>query len=170
MDIYLIRHAEAVEIDNEIVEDGFRYVTPAGRANAKAVARKLKEMKTHFDCIISSPLIRAVQTAEIFSSILNHKPEIKAAIELIGGYSNNRFMQLIKRNSHHKSISCFGHSPDVNLFAIALLKNHNVKELKLNFKNCSVCKIHYDIHSEKGEFKFFLKSDTLEVVLPASKN
>jgi phosphohistidine phosphatase len=164
MDIYLIRHAEAVDIDNDIVEDGFRYITPAGRKNAISVASKLKEMKVHFDCIISSPLVRAVQTAEVFSAVLNHKPEIKAAIELIGGYSNHRFIQLLRKNSHHKSIACFGHSPDVNLFAIALLKNNNVKELKLNFKNCSVCKIHYDLHSEKGEFKFFLKSDTMEVV------
>ena len=30
MNVYLVRHAEAVELDNEIVEESFRYITPFG--------------------------------------------------------------------------------------------------------------------------------------------
>jgi phosphohistidine phosphatase SixA len=71
---------------------------------------------------------------------------------------------MIMRNSHHKVIACFGHAPDVNHFAVALLRNNNVKELKLNFKNCSVCKINYDAEKEKGKFVWFLKSDTMELI------
>src|ERR1700674_1278484 len=107
MDIYLIRHGVAVELDNEIAEEGFRYLTVAGRNLCKVVAHKLKELKTEFDVMISSPLVRDIQTAETFAPIMKYNGEIKTAIELIGGNSYGRFLQLINRNSHYNSISFF---------------------------------------------------------------
>jgi phosphohistidine phosphatase len=166
MDIYLIRHASAVELDHDLAEDSFRYLSHEGRALSSEVAHKLHKLRISFDLILSSPLVRAVQTAEIFSGILHHKGEIRTAIELIGGASFHRFHQLIKRSSHYKSIACFGHSPDVNQFSIGMLKHNKVKELKVSFKNCSICRIKYDFEKEKGDFVWFLKSDTMELVHP----
>jgi phosphohistidine phosphatase len=163
MELYLIRHGAAVELDKEIAEEGFRYLSPEGRKLSYDVAKKLKELKTRFDLIISSPLVRAVQTAEIFATVLNHKGEMRTAIELIGGISFTRFLHLIKRNSHHKSIAFFGHSPDVSHFSVNLIRAHPVKEHKINFKNCSVCKIHYDPATDEGKFAWFLRSDTMEI-------
>jgi len=170
MDIYLIRHASAVELDHDISEDSFRYLSTEGRAHSNEIAGKLHKLHINFDLILSSPLVRAVQTAEIFSSVLHHKGEFKTAIELIGGASFHRFHQLIRRNNHHKSLACFGHSPDMNQFAIGMLRHNKVKELKVNFKNCSVCRIKYDFEKEKGSFVWFLKSDTLELVHPEKEN
>jgi phosphohistidine phosphatase len=164
MDIYLIRHGAAVDLDNEIPEEGFRYLTREGRKKSAQVAERLKDLHVHFDLILTSPLVRAVQTAEIFATVLKHKSDFKTAVELIGGSSFNRFIQLLKRNSHHKSIACFGHSPDVNHFAVGLLKTNDVKELKINFKTCSVCKIRFSPEKETGKFIWFLKSDTMELV------
>jgi phosphohistidine phosphatase len=85
MDIYIARHGVAAELDNEIVEEGYRYLTIAGRNHCKIVATKLRDMNTEFEQIISSPLIRAVQTAEVFASVIKYNGEIKTAIELVGG-------------------------------------------------------------------------------------
>lgn len=164
MFIYFIRHAAAVDLDREIGEDAFRYLTEEGRKHSAEVAQKLREMGAEFDLILSSPQVRAVQTAEIFSNVLNHDGDFKTAVELIGGASFNKFHQLIKRNSHNKCIACFGHSPDMSLFAANLIDAVDVKELKMNFKNCSVCKISYDTKTGIGKFEWFLKSDTLQVV------
>src|SRR5437762_11955383 len=122
MDIYIARHGVAAELDNEIVEEGYRYLTIAGRNHCKIVATKLRDMNTEFEQIISSPLIRAVQTAEVFASVIKYNGEIKTAIELVGGVSFNRFMQLINRNAHHKILALFGHAPDVYTFALNLAK------------------------------------------------
>lgn len=164
MNVYLVRHAEAIELDNEIVEDNFRYITPFGRKRAISSAKKAKELGVKFDLILSSPLVRAVQTAEVFAHTVGYKGEIKTAIELMGGNTFSRFLQMLKRNERFESIGLFGHAPDVNNFAINMLKHNGVHELKINFRNSSVCKIIFDLEKEEGEFGWFLKSDTLEVV------
>jgi len=164
MDIYLIRHGAAVDLDNDIVEEGFRYLSKHGREKSIEVAKKLKKLKTKFDVIFSSPLVRAVQTAEIFASVLDHKTEVKTAIELIGGHTISKFQQLIYKNTRYKSIAFIGHAPDVFHFAVSLLKNSNVKEPKVHFHNSSVFKIDYDVTDQKGKFVYFLGADTMELV------
>ena len=166
----MIRHAPAVKLDREIAEDSFRYLSPEGRARSIKIAQKLHKLHISFGLILSSPIVRAVQTAEIFSNIMRHKGDFKTAAELIGGSSFHRFQQLLNRNSHYKSIACFGHSPDMNQYSINLIKHNRVRELKLNYENCSVCRINYDLEKEKGNFVWFLKSDTLKLVHPSKED
>lgn len=163
MDIYVVRHGVAADLDNEIVEEGYRYLTVHGRNHCKIVAQKLKDMKVKFDAVFSSPLVRAVQTAEVFSQVLKYDSEIKTAIELIGGHSYGRFLQMIRRNSHYNNIGIFGHAPDVNTFCLSLINDNNNKDLQLNFKNASVCKISYDPKEEIGRFEWFLNSETMKL-------
>jgi len=164
MDIYLIRHSEAVELNNEIVDDSFRYLSFNGRQKTIEVANRLKKMKVRFDCILTSPVIRAVQTAELLTASIKHKGELMTAIELMGGNSFTRFMQLINRNSRFESIACIGHAPDVNNYALGLVGQEAYRDLKINFKNTSVCKINYNIKDGNGKLEWFLKSDSMELL------
>lgn len=161
MDIYLIRHGVPVELNKEIGDEGYRYLTVAGKNHCKVVAHKLKELKSEFDIMFSSPLVRAVQTAETFACVMKYTGEIKTAVELIGGNTFSRFLQLIKRNSHYKSIAIFGHVPDVNTFSSGLIKNG---DLKINFKNACVCKISYNVDTGEGQFEWFLDSESMKLV------
>jgi phosphohistidine phosphatase len=164
MDIYLVRHGAAVELDNEIAEDGYRYLNVAGRNHCKIVATKLRDLKAQPDLMISSPLIRAVQTAEVFATVLRYNGEIRTAIELVGGATFNRFLQLIKRNSHLGSVALFGHAPDVHNFAMNLIKSEGKAEPRMHFHNASVCKVEYDVKSETGKFGWFLESTTMKLI------
>jgi phosphohistidine phosphatase len=163
MDIYIVRHGVAADLDNEIVEESYRYLTIHGRNHCRIVAQRLKDLKVNFDTIISSPLVRAVQTAEVFASVLKYDSEIKTAIELIGGNSYSRFLQLLRRNLHHNCIGIFAHAPDVNTFSLNLIKNDKCTDLQLNFKNSSVCKIKFDPASETGTFEWFLNSENMKL-------
>ena len=163
-EIYIIRHAAAAELDKEIVEESHRYLTVHGRNHCRIVAGRLKDMKVQFDIVLSSPVIRAVQSAEIFASILKYEGEIRTAAELIGGSSFTRFLQLLKRYSYFNRIAVFGHAPDVNIFCSNLIKSQDVKNLDINFKNSSVCKIKYDIEKEIGRLVWFLNSENMKLI------
>lgn len=163
MDVYIIRHGAASEIDNEISVDSYRYLTVHGRNHCRIVARRLKDMNVEFDSIISSPLVRAVQTAEVFAEVMKYSFEIKTSIELIGGNSYTMFIKLLKRHSHNSRIAIFGHAPDVNIYTMSLLRNNPVKDLQLNFKYASVCKVKFDPESENGMFVWFLNSENMKL-------
>ncbi|MCC6866877.1 MAG: histidine phosphatase family protein [Ignavibacteria bacterium] len=163
MNVYIVRHGLTAELDAEVADDGYRYLSIHGRNHCRIVAQKLKDMKVKPDIIISSPLVRAVQTAEVFAAVLKYDDEIKTAIELIGGSSFTRFQQLLKRHSHYSNVGIFGHAPDVNNFTIGLIKDNPVKDLQFNFKNSSVCNISYEPSTEKGVFKWFLNSENMKL-------
>ncbi len=68
--LYLIRHAEAVPMGGGIRRDFDRPLTEAGRRDAQALARSLQRRSFPVDAIVTSPLVRAYQTAEEIAAIL----------------------------------------------------------------------------------------------------
>lgn len=63
--LYIMRHAEAV-LEDDRLTDGERCLTPRGRADALAVGAQLRARLPHTRLLIwTSPLVRAVQTAEL---------------------------------------------------------------------------------------------------------
>lgn len=71
MRIYLCRHGDAVPED-EAGSDRDRWLSPRGRELVRTLARLLREQKVEPDCILSSPLPRAVQTAELLAAALDY--------------------------------------------------------------------------------------------------
>ena len=64
MELYLIRHGIAEEKETDI-KDEERKLTKEGRQKTEKVAQRLKNLDLHFDLIVTSPLVRARQTADI---------------------------------------------------------------------------------------------------------
>ena len=67
MKVVLLRHAAAVPEDYNLA-DMYRYLTPAGREAAKLQRARLLESVGPISGIFTSPLTRAVQTAELLSA------------------------------------------------------------------------------------------------------
>lgn len=64
MRIYLVRHADAIPESWEISDES-RSLTSAGRAVASRLGARLAADRLEFDAVVTSPLVRAVQTAEL---------------------------------------------------------------------------------------------------------
>ena len=71
MRIYLCRHGDAVGED-EAGSDRDRWLNARGRELSRALARLLREQSVEPDVILSSPLPRAVQTAELIAAGLDY--------------------------------------------------------------------------------------------------
>ena len=71
MRIYLIRHGDAVP-EEEAGSDRDRWLAPRGREAVRVLGRLLREHPVAPDMILSSPLPRAVQTAELLAASLDY--------------------------------------------------------------------------------------------------
>lgn len=77
MKIYFIRHGEAMDdVRNEYGGWYDPELAPAGIESAKKMARILKEKNIKVDKLLTSPLKRATQTAEIVGQEMGLVPEI----------------------------------------------------------------------------------------------
>ena len=76
LELYLIRHGIAAERGEEYPDDSKRPLTSTGMTRVRQEARALNALKVGFDVIISSPLVRTKQTAEIIAGTLKEKPAI----------------------------------------------------------------------------------------------
>lgn len=69
MELYLIRHGIAAE-RGTYPKDEERPLTEKGRAKTQKVAQRLYALGLRFDFILTSPLVRARQTAEILKKLV----------------------------------------------------------------------------------------------------
>lgn len=70
MRIYLVRHGDAVP-EEEAGSDRDRWLSTRGREHARVLGRLLREQRLEPDTILSSPLPRALQTAELLAQSLD---------------------------------------------------------------------------------------------------
>ena len=73
MRVTLIRHGEA---GDDAPDDESRALTVRGRSDTRRVGRVLARRGIRFSLIVSSPLVRAVQTAEIVAAALDYRKRI----------------------------------------------------------------------------------------------
>jgi len=84
MNIYIIRHAIAVEEGTPGYEsDSERPLTDKGRKKMRQIARGLRNIGVEFDLILSSPYVRARETAEILAQVFKVKKKIAFTENLI---------------------------------------------------------------------------------------
>lgn len=159
MKIFLIRHAEAIDYETDTVKDDeHRFITPNGRNITIKVAEFLKEELNDLDIIFTSPLIRAVQTAEIFADELKFKNEVMLVNELKNEFSIAGLQKLLNKNSELKSIALVGHEPKMSV----LVKSFSDKKYFNEFRKSSVCLIDFDPGSDTGKFKWYFDSKKME--------
>src|SRR5690349_130308 len=65
MKLYILRHGDAVEHGDPRYKENERPLTPKGIQRTKQLAHVLREMEIAFDSVLSSPLTRAKETADI---------------------------------------------------------------------------------------------------------
>jgi len=121
MKLYVMRHGPAEDQSNS-GQDGDRALTPSGRERVRAVAELLVELDEAPITIITSPLVRAVQTAEIIAAVT--LPEANGLVEVRREMSpSGDAVQLIGAlvAEGRKRVMVVGHEPDLSELVATLL-------------------------------------------------
>jgi phosphohistidine phosphatase len=148
--LLMIRHAVAAERD-EFAQTGEpddqRPLTDAGRKKMKRAVSGLHDLIEHIDLIASSPLTRAVQTAEV---VAKRFPD--AAMATVGALepmqSYQTFLEWLQRLDDVDVIAAIGHEPHLGGLTSWLLTGQE-KPL-FEFKKGGVCLLEFDGPVEAG--------------------
>jgi phosphohistidine phosphatase len=133
MKIYVVRHGIAIDReDPKCPSDAERHLTEEGIQKTKRVAAAVADLKATPDLFLSSPYVRAMQTAEIFAAALDYsKQKIRQTDLLLPGAEPTLFFKELAKDKQTSTLFVFGHAPQLDeLIATALGTKHHITSLK----------------------------------------
>jgi phosphohistidine phosphatase len=151
--IYIVRHAIAAERGDEYPDDAVRPLTPDGIDRFRQVARGLAWLDVRVDRILTSPLVRARQTADILADELPGKPQVIETDALVPGATFDELRTHLAEFSRCSSVALVGHEPGLGELAARLLGMRH----PLAFKKGGVCRIDIETlpPAGPGELRWF---------------
>jgi phosphohistidine phosphatase len=159
MNIYIIRHAIAVdEATSDYESDSERPLTDKGRKKMRQIAKALRHLRVEFDLILSSPYIRACETAEILADVFKMKNKIAFSDNLIPLGNPELLVGEINEKHTVDSLAIVGHEPHLSaLVGLLIGENSNIE---MTLKKGGVCYLSADnLHDQAHRA-------TLEWLLP----
>lgn len=138
--LYLVRHGIAAARGDEWPDDSKRPLLPRGVARLRRSAEALEALGVHFDIVLTSPLVRARQTAETLAAHLSPKPPVQVIDTLAPGESYASFLDDLAKIARGTDVAAVGHEPDLGQFAARLIGAKQPIELKKG----AVCRIDLD--------------------------
>lgn len=148
MNLYIIRHAIAVEPGTPgFEEDSQRPLTEKGRNKMQAIARGLYALDMNLDLILSSPYLRARETADILADVFKMKAKLALSENLIPMSHTDRLIGEISEKYSVDSLAVVGHEPALSALISTLLAGN--LSLLVNMKKGGVCCLTLDnLHHE----------------------
>jgi phosphohistidine phosphatase len=140
MQLYFLRHGEA-DWPHWTRPDDERPLTDFGKKEVRQVAKFLDRVKVKPNLIVTSPLPRALQTAEVAAEQLKTKLRQDEALE--PGFGISELRTLLKRHGS-KVLMLVGHEPDFTSVISALTG------ASLKLSKAGVALVDFDPETEKG--------------------
>lgn len=115
MQIFLVRHAEAVD-ETLVLRDPHRPLTPHGRAQARALGDRLRWHDCQPTHVWSSPLVRAIQTAELIVAAIGGDAPVPVEVEvqLAPDGSARELVTALARLPRDADVLLVGHEPSLS--------------------------------------------------------
>ena len=120
MKLIVVRHAAAIERTAEVPEEQ-RYLTPEGRAFFRKTARTMLKRGVEPSLILTSPLVRAVQTADILAEALSYIGPVMVTSELSPGFDQAALRRILDTFRQVDELVIVGHEPDLSDVVSSLL-------------------------------------------------
>ena len=145
MNLYIVRHAIAVEAGTpEYEDDSLRPLTEKGKKKMRLIAQGLKEMGTEINLILTSPYLRAVETAKILRKIFDLTKGDVIETEHLSpvGYGDQLIQLINEKYADMENITLVGHEPSLGILASMLISGD--PNISLTLKKGGVCRLSAD--------------------------
>jgi phosphohistidine phosphatase len=159
MNLYLLRHGIAlVRTDPSVSDDRERPLSHKGIKRMRKAAKGLLRLAIPFDTVLTSPLLRARQTAEIVVNTLGKEALLEEISGLAPDSTVEHLMSALTSYQDRQHLLLVGHEPLLGELAVYLLKRKHSGHLTLELKKGSLC--HIEIASPAsdapGKLRFLL--------------
>ena len=146
LELFLIRHGLAAERGADYPDDSKRPLTAEGIARLRKEAKTLARLDVDFDLIISSPLVRTKQTAEVFAQAMASHPSVTLSDALAPAGTPAAVFQELGKHMRKARIALVGHEPNIGELAARLIGTRTAIE----FKKGAICRIDFEVFPPKG--------------------
>lgn len=147
MRVYFLRHGKAASQLTWSKDDSLRPLTEEGIAGMRLEAATLQALGVNPDVIVTSPLVRARQTAEIVAERLGMSDDLVEDERLAPGFDSVRLAGIIDAHPEAESIMLVGHEPDMSAAVAKLIGGG-----RLQLKKGGLATV--DIVERVGDFVF----------------
>lgn len=146
LELYLVRHGIAAERGPEYPDDSKRPLTGKGMSALRKEAKALDALGVSFDLIISSPLTRTRQTADVLAEHLGGKAAVVLSDALAPAGTPAAVIQEIGRHPRKTRVALVGHEPNIGELAGRLIGARS----PIQFKKGAICRIDFDVLPPKA--------------------
>jgi phosphohistidine phosphatase len=120
-ELYIMRHGIAEDRGAGVPDDASRALTPEGKEKMREIAAGLDRIEVKLNWVVSSPLVRAHQTARIVAETLSSKPPLELCAALEPGGSPEKLAAFLSQHPERRSVMVVGHEPDLGELAARLI-------------------------------------------------
>lgn len=156
-EFYIMRHGIAVTRGSAgFSDDSKRPLTPEGKKKMQGISEGLVRLGLDLDWIVTSPLVRAVETAEIVAEALGSHVPMDFSDHLKPGSSPEALISFLAKHANRKRVMVVGHEPDLSEMAARLIGAG--RHANLGFKKGGCCLITFTEFPPKspGELVWWL--------------
>lgn len=166
MECLLVRHGPSMDREAFAEETGkddrYRPLSTEGKQEMRENVRGIRELVADLDAIVTSPLTRAVQTANILNDGYDEDIKQKETSSLEPGRSPTKFVEWGTSNDLGSSVALTGHKPNLNRVATYLLTGSNDPDV-VHLSKGSAMKLELDSNVQSGSalLKWYLLPNQL---------
>ena len=152
--LFLVRHGIAEDRGEAWPDDAKRPLTNEGMSRLRKIARSLVRLGVEFDIVLTSPLTRSRQTADILADAFDPRPTIANFETLAPGGAAAEVIADLEKHARRSRIALVGHEPGIGELAARLLGSRHA----VTFKKGGVCRIDIDTlpPAGPGDLRWFV--------------
>ncbi len=121
MNLYMLRHASAGTRRVNPLLDAKRPLDKEGKQHCLDLATVLNGLKLNFDLIVSSPLKRCLQTAQLIATETGYESRILNSNALDPAATVAQFQRLLRECTAAENVLVVGHNPNLSVFLASLV-------------------------------------------------
>jgi phosphohistidine phosphatase len=167
VNLYLLRHGIAVEPGTAGYEhDSNRPLIPKGERRLRSAAAAMEKLELSFDLILSSPFIRAKQTAEIIAGELKLKKRVEFFDGLVPGGNPRALIHALNGlKPEPENVLLVGHEPYLSRL-ISLLVSGGADAAAIEMKKGGLCKLEVGelCHGQCARLAWLLTPSQMELM------